>query len=411
MPAVSGGPQDARGARHARVDRLSRLLSEFLDFARVRVARTRTDRPRRRASRGAARLALAHPDRPTGVRDHVASRRRATFTLEGDEDLLHRAVFNLVLNAVQASPPDGEVQVARRSARGARRARSAAGTTFPDGARSRSASPTGGAGIPAEIRDRLFDPFFTTKPGGSGPRPRRGASRHRGASRTRVRRQQHARAHASPIVLPCVGRALQPARSRMSVVPTHRCCHVILADRIASKPVLVVDDETGILESLGILLRNEGFAPHTAHGGRAGLERSSEHAAGHRAHRRPHAGRRRAWRFSPPRARAIPDMPVILMTAQATLQSAMQAVNEGAFYYIQKPFRNDELLAILQRAAEHRKLRVENTSLQAGDQAARAHRGWRVRSARSKLARRAAPRGDRRADRFDGAHSGRVGHR
>src|SRR5947199_1018914 len=58
-----------------------------------------------------------------------------------------------------------------------------------------------------------------------------------------------------------------------------------------------------------------------------------------------------------------PDCPVILMTAQATLQSAMQAVNEGAFYYIQKPFRNDELVAILKRAAEHRKLRVENKSL------------------------------------------------
>jgi two-component system response regulator HydG len=41
----------------------------------------------------------------------------------------------------------------------------------------------------------------------------------------------------------------------------------------------------------------------------------------------------------------------------------MQAVNEGAFYYIQKPFRNDELVAILRRAAEHRRLRVENTSL------------------------------------------------
>jgi two-component system response regulator HydG len=38
-------------------------------------------------------------------------------------------------------------------------------------------------------------------------------------------------------------------------------------------------------------------------------------------------------------------------------------VNEGAFYYIQKPFRNDELLAILKRAAEHRELRVENRSL------------------------------------------------
>jgi len=38
-------------------------------------------------------------------------------------------------------------------------------------------------------------------------------------------------------------------------------------------------------------------------------------------------------------------------------------VNAGAFYYIQKPFRNDELIAILRRAAEHRKLRVENRSL------------------------------------------------
>jgi two-component system response regulator HydG len=56
-------------------------------------------------------------------------------------------------------------------------------------------------------------------------------------------------------------------------------------------------------------------------------------------------------------------MPVILMTAQATLQSAVQAVNEGAFYYVQKPFRNDELIAIIKRAAEHRKLQTENRTL------------------------------------------------
>jgi DNA-binding NtrC family response regulator len=61
--------------------------------------------------------------------------------------------------------------------------------------------------------------------------------------------------------------------------------------------------------------------------------------------------------------RQDPEIPVILMTAQATLQSAVQAVNEGAFYYIQKPFRNDDLIAILRRAAEHRRLRVENQSL------------------------------------------------
>jgi len=55
--------------------------------------------------------------------------------------------------------------------------------------------------------------------------------------------------------------------------------------------------------------------------------------------------------------------PVILMTAQASLQSAIQAVNSGAFYYIQKPFSNDELVAILRRACEFRQVRVENKQL------------------------------------------------
>ena len=70
--------------------------------------------------------------------------------------------------------------------------------------------------------------------------------------------------------------------------------------------VLVVDDETGILDSLNILLRNEGFAPHMAHGGKAGLERIGELGAGHRADRHPHAERRR--RRDPRRGarRAIP---------------------------------------------------------------------------------------------------------
>ncbi|HVZ76845.1 MAG TPA: sigma-54 dependent transcriptional regulator, partial [Gemmatimonadaceae bacterium] len=61
----------------------------------------------------------------------------------------------------------------------------------------------------------------------------------------------------------------------------------------------------------------------------------------------------------------------------ATLQSAMQAVTEGAFYYIQKPFRNDELVAILRRAAEHRSLRVENKTLKREIQRRERHFGDR----------------------------------
>ncbi len=126
--------------------------------------------------------------------------------------------------------------------------------------------------------------------------------------------------------------------------------------------VLVVDDESGILETLGILLRNEGFVPHLASGGRAGLEAIATLAPDIVLTdiRMPQVSG--VDILAAARAQD-PDTPVILMTAQATLQSAMQAVNEGAFYYIQKPFRNDELVAILRRAAEHRTLRVENTSL------------------------------------------------
>ncbi len=126
--------------------------------------------------------------------------------------------------------------------------------------------------------------------------------------------------------------------------------------------VLVVDDEAAILDTLRILLRNEGFEPHTAHGGQAGLDQLRELRPDIVLTdiRMPNVGGVEVLAAA---RESDPDMPVILMTAQATLQSAMQAVNAGAFYYIQKPFRNDELIAILRRAAEHRRLRVENRTL------------------------------------------------
>jgi DNA-binding NtrC family response regulator len=138
---------------------------------------------------------------------------------------------------------------------------------------------------------------------------------------------------------------------------------VIAATSLDAAPrVLVVDDESGILETLRILLRTEGFIPFTAHGGRQGIEKIDELKPDIVLTdvRMPDVTGVQVLSH----ARQVDsEIPVILMTAQATLQSAMQAVNEGAFYYIQKPFRNDELVAILKRAAEHRRLRVENHSL------------------------------------------------
>jgi two-component system sensor histidine kinase PilS (NtrC family) len=143
-------------------DRLSRLLTEFLDFARVRAAR-REPLDLAHLAAGAARLALAHPERPEGV-SIVCLADEGTFIVEGDDDLLHRAIFNLLLNAIQFSPPQGEVRVEVVEATPDQLD---VGSTFGAGGVALSVIDSG-PGIAPEIRDRLFDPFFTTRSGGSG---------------------------------------------------------------------------------------------------------------------------------------------------------------------------------------------------------------------------------------------------
>ena len=147
-------------------DRLSRLLSEFLDFARVRVARAEEVNVAD-VVRGAATLATSHPDRRDGVRVVCAVPDHRRLMVQGDEDLLHRAIFNLTLNAVQASPSDAEVRIEADVLEGDAMDRMPLASRFERGSVIVRVSDEG-PGIPPENRDRLFDPFFTTKPGGSG---------------------------------------------------------------------------------------------------------------------------------------------------------------------------------------------------------------------------------------------------
>src|SRR2546425_6536230 len=115
--------------------------------------------------------------------------------------------------------------------------------------------------------------------------------------------------------------------------------------------ILIVDDEQGILDTLRILLKNEGFDVTTAQGGKAGLEQLKAAA--------PDLV---LTDIKMPGVTGIdilaaakdqdPETPVILMTAQASLQTAIQAVNQGAFHYVPKPFSNDEIVALCRRAAE-----------------------------------------------------------
>ena len=126
--------------------------------------------------------------------------------------------------------------------------------------------------------------------------------------------------------------------------------------------ILLVDDEAGILDTLEILFRSEGYEVAVANSGRAALEKLEAEKPDLVLSdiRMPGAGGLDVLN----RAREVdPELPVILMTAQASLSSAMRAVNEGAYYYLQKPFANDELLAICRRATEARELKAENRKL------------------------------------------------
>ena len=126
--------------------------------------------------------------------------------------------------------------------------------------------------------------------------------------------------------------------------------------------VLIIDDESAIVDTLRILLKNEGFAAHVAFGGKQGIDQISTIKPDIIISdiRMPSVGGLDV--LSAAKAQD-PDVPVILMTAQASLQSAISAVNDGAFHYVQKPFQNDALIAIVRRAAETRQLKSENKAL------------------------------------------------
>lgn len=132
--------------------------------------------------------------------------------------------------------------------------------------------------------------------------------------------------------------------------------------------VLVVDDKEMMRDSVGSTLTRAGFTVRTASDGRSALK---EVAA-----RRPDAV---VTDLSMPgmtgvellaEIRAIDDdLPVVLMTAFGTVETAVEAMKRGAFDYITKPFEGDELIIAIKRAIQHAGVVRENAVLKA--QAAR----------------------------------------
>jgi DNA-binding NtrC family response regulator len=115
--------------------------------------------------------------------------------------------------------------------------------------------------------------------------------------------------------------------------------------------ILVIDDEQIILDSVKKILGSEGFEVDPAISSREGLERAiaKDYDLVLSDIRMPEIGGMRILRDI---KRSKPELPVVIFTGYATVQSAVQAMQLGASDYIEKPFTPDMLLTTVKKVLE-----------------------------------------------------------
>lgn len=126
--------------------------------------------------------------------------------------------------------------------------------------------------------------------------------------------------------------------------------------------VLIVDDETSLREFLAITLSREGFEVETAASGEEALKRLAEGPVDLALVDLMMPGMDGLETLR--RLKETNEtISVVIMTAFATTETAIQALKEGAYDYLIKPFKVEELKLVVQKALEERRLRWENLRL------------------------------------------------
>ncbi|MGK5089146.1 sigma-54 dependent transcriptional regulator [Bdellovibrionota bacterium FG-2] len=129
-----------------------------------------------------------------------------------------------------------------------------------------------------------------------------------------------------------------------------------------SRLVLVVDDETSILESLSGALKDEGYRVVTASSGRAGIDLIRSE--------RPDVVILDIWMPSLDGLETLklikaewPDQFVIMMSGHGNIETAVRATKLGAFDFVEKPLSLERILVLLQNMAGVQDLARENQAL------------------------------------------------
>jgi two-component system response regulator HydG len=128
--------------------------------------------------------------------------------------------------------------------------------------------------------------------------------------------------------------------------------------------VLVVDDEAAIVESLSKIFRREGLTVLAATDGTAALDLLRKHRVGVLLTdlMMPNTSGMDLLRAGKTIA---PETEVVLMTAYGTVETAVDAMKEGAYDFVTKPLKRAHVVRIVKNALEKQSLVVENRSLKA----------------------------------------------
>ncbi len=133
-----------------------------------------------------------------------------------------------------------------------------------------------------------------------------------------------------------------------------------------ARDILIVDDEADIRLLIAGLLSDEGYEVREA--------ATSEEALAALAERQPNLAILDVWLegsrldglgLLEAFQRMAPDTPAVMISGHGTIETAVAAIRAGAYDFIEKPFKVDRLLLVVQRAMENASLRRENAELRA----------------------------------------------
>ncbi|HSD86516.1 MAG TPA: sigma-54 dependent transcriptional regulator [Kofleriaceae bacterium] len=137
---------------------------------------------------------------------------------------------------------------------------------------------------------------------------------------------------------------------------------------MARSTILVIDDEPNILTTVRRSLELEGYSVEVAGGGAAGLAKLAEHDIDLILLDVMMPGETGLEVL--PKLRTLkPETMVVMMSGNATIETAVQATKAGAYDFIEKPLSGDKLLITVQNTLAYARLRYENQRLRGRAQA------------------------------------------